>query len=120
VSDEEVALRHYAEQHGTGFAQDLRSFFVALDAERAARQSATPRLRFGQEVILDCGPGWGGDRTFYVGWVERTESLSVSGQLLHTTASREYVLQDALDAPSDEAVARRYPAALAPHPDPEP
>jgi hypothetical protein len=70
------------------------------------------RLRFGQEVILDCGPRWGGERSFYVGWTERSESLSVGGQFVSSGASREYTLADALDAPNEEAVAWVYDGLL--------
>jgi hypothetical protein len=69
------------------------------------------RLRFGQEVILDCGPEWGGEQSLVVGWTERTESLVIGGQWMSSGASREYTLCDGLDAPSAEAIARVYGAA---------
>lgn len=71
-------------------------------------------LRFGQEVILDCGPEWGGDTTLYVGFVERTESLSTNGQFVSSGSSREYLLQDGMDAGWGDAAARYRDAATSP------
>lgn len=87
----------------------IHSYVCSCGARAAFDDIDRPRLRFGQEIVLDCGPEWGGDQTLYVGWTERTESLSVSGQFLSSGSSREYVLQDPVDAPSAEAIARVYP-----------
>lgn len=114
----EVGARHAtverllaaSRSHGVTFGsgpEDVDTGELASDI-LAALDADPVRLHFGQEVILDCGPTWGGEKSLIVGWVERTESLSVSGQFVSSGASREYVLQDALDAPTEEAVLRAY------------